>query len=90
MNDHDETTPNNDLAALRALLFEAIREVKTGAMDLNRARLVNEIGKTLVDSGRLQVDYLRLTDGERADFMEPPAPALPAGITGVTVHRLKG
>lgn len=86
----DETRPRDDLDGLRALLFETIRQVKGGHMDLDRARMVNDIGKTLVDSGRLQVDYLRVTDGSKADFLESQQQQLPPGITGVTVHRLKG
>ena len=85
----------DDMAALRAHLFETLRNVKAGQMDLDRARMVNELSKTLVDTGRLDVDYLRVTQGERSDFLAPVAgaaatPGLPPGITGVTVHRLKG
>lgn len=90
----DETNPQrDDMGALRAILFETVRAVKASTIDLDRARMVNELSKTLVDTGRLDVDYLRVTQGERSDFLAPAAdkaPGLPPGITGVTVHRLKG
>ena len=90
----DNPTPQrDDMAALRAHLFETLRNVKAGQMDLDRARMVNELSKTLVDTGRLDVDYLRVTQGEKSDFLaavNTSPPGLPPGITGVTVHRLKG
>lgn len=78
---------DKDITALRALLFETLEGVKSGAMDLDRARAVNEISKTLVETARVEVDYLKTTGGQESGFMESPKePALP----GRTVHRIKG
>lgn len=76
---------------LRAALFETLQQVKSGTMDLDKARAVNELGKTLIDSAKVEVEYLRATGGGESAFLDSAAGAdnLPPGITGRTVHRLK-
>jgi hypothetical protein len=77
---------------LRAALFETLRAVRAGSIDLDRARAVNELAKTLVDTGRVEVDYVRATDAAHSAFLAPTLPAspdMPPGITGVTRHRLR-
>lgn len=82
---------SQDITLLRQQLFATLAAVRDGTIDLDRARMVNEIGKTLVDSGRVEVDYLRATDGGKSEFLSTviDTEALPPGITGRTVHRLK-
>lgn len=90
----------NDLAALREELFATMRGVKAGTIDLDRARQVNDIGKTLVDTARVEVDFLRATGEKESAFLAakadhdigtlPPSAEWPKGITGRTVHRLVG
>lgn len=76
---------------LRAALFETLQQVKNGTMDLDKARAVNELGKTLIDSAKVEVEYLRAAGGGESAFLDSAAGAdnLPPGITGRTVHRLK-
>jgi hypothetical protein len=79
----------NNLETLRSLLFETLRDVKDGKMDLDRARGVNEIAKTLVDTAKVEVDFVRATDGTESSFIvgDSPAPQLPGRTT---VHRIRG
>jgi hypothetical protein len=81
-----------DLTALRAALFETLQAVKSGAIDIDKARAVNELGKTLIDSAKVEVDYLRVTGGVESAFIDTAVgnSNLPAGITGITRHRLGG
>lgn len=78
---------------LRTALFDTLEQVKAGTMDLDKARAVNELGKTLIDSARVEVDYLRTTGGEASSFIDTTPDEdekdLPKGITGRTVHRLR-
>lgn len=87
----DTTTPTGqNIEALRAALFDAMRSVRSGALDLDKARAINELGKTLVDTARVEVDYIKATDGVQSQFMKTDqVEELPAGITGTTVHRLR-
>lgn len=75
---------------LRETLFSTLQAVKDGTLDLDKARAVNEIGKTLIDSARVEVDYLRTAGGGESSFIATPGPgSLPPGITGVRQHRIK-
>ena len=77
---------------LRAALFATLEGVKDGSIDLDKARAVNELGKTLVDTAKVEVDYLRATGGGESEFIATAIGAdnLPNGITGITRHRLAG
>ncbi len=83
-------TKAQDLNALRAVLFETLQAVKAGEIELDKARAVNDIGKTLLYSAKVEVDYLRATGQGSSQFLEAPGVPLPAGITSVRRHRLVG
>ncbi len=53
----------NDIAELRSHLFDALRGLKDKAapMDIDRARAVSEVAKTLIESAKVECDYLRIT-----------------------------
>lgn len=77
---------------LRATLFATLQAVKDGSMDLDKARQVNEVAKTIIETAKVEVDYLRVTGGGESEFINTACGAdnLPPGITGVTRHRLAG
>ncbi len=83
---------SQDITELRAQLFATLAGVKDGTVDLDRARAVNEIGKTIVDTARVEVDYLKATGGGESSFLDTTIGSgnLPNGITGVVRHRLAG
>jgi hypothetical protein len=66
-------------------------------MEPDRARAVAQVASVLVDTAKVEVDYLKATGQERAGFLEEPAQvtsdastaALPNGIASITRHRLK-
>lgn len=81
---------------LREALFATLEGVRSGAMDLDKARTINEVGKTLIETAKVEVDYLRVTGGGESAFIDTAVGAgnvpsgLPNGITGVLRHRLQG
>ena len=82
---------SNDLNALRNHLFQTLQAVKDGSIELDQARAINEIGKTLIDSAKVEIDYLRTSqDGTASAFLKPAEEQLPKGILGKRVHRLVG
>ena len=88
MSDDDR----QDINALRAHLFSALQGVKNGTLDLDKARAVNELGKTIVDTAKVEVEYLRATGGGESKFLEATVEGetpLPPGITGIRQHRLR-
>lgn len=94
------TKPNHNIDHLRAVLFDIIDGVKGGTIPLEQAKMVAELTQVVVNSAKVEVDFIRATNGagKASGFIgeqEPPAlptPAtnddLPRGITGVTQHRI--
>ncbi len=76
---------------LRNTLFETLNGIKSGAIDLDKARAINEVSKTIIDTAKVEVDYLKVNNGGESAFIEAIQPQpLPSGIVGITRHVLKG
>lgn len=84
--------PAPHMMDLRAHLMGTLASLRdrTNPMEPDRARAVAQVASALIDTAKVEVDYLRLTNQDRADFLAPQATAtaLPNGIKGVTVHRI--
>lgn len=85
------TTAHN-LAALRAHLFGTIADVRAKRIDLDSARAVNDLAKTLTDTARVEVDFIRATERHASEFLESTTETreLPGGTVRVVQHRMKG
>jgi len=81
-------TKNNDISALRDALFDALRAVQAGTMTPEQAKGVNDIAQTLINSAKVEVEFLKVTGGDGTGFiaLEPNLP----GLTGRVVHRIGG
>ena len=90
---------------LRQHLLATLADLRNreNPMEPDRARAVAQVASVLVDSAKVEVDYLRVTNQDRAGFLEEPAQittdasgaGLPDdyprnGITSITRHRLQG
>lgn len=95
-----DSTNNNDLSGLRAVLFETLRGPKDGSVKPEQAKAINDVGQTLINSAKLEVDYLRATGGNvGTGFIPVCGPAKPGSSmtpTGIktidgnsTIHRLR-
>jgi hypothetical protein len=96
---------SNTIEDLRNALFETLQGVRDGSVDLDQARAINDVAKTIVETAKVEVDYLRVTNGGESSFIssaigadnvppglqqgDPPA-QLGNGILGITRHRLRG
>ncbi len=87
---------NPHINTLRQQLLATLADLRNrdNPMEPDRARAIAQVAGVLVDSAKVEVDYLRATGQDRADFMEAPAQittdALPNGISAITRHRLQG
>ena len=85
---------SNSIDELRQNLFEVIKGVRNGSISIDQAKMVNELSKTIVESAKVEVEFLEVTGATESKFISPPAneegetPATP-GITGRTVHKLR-
>lgn len=52
----------NKIEDLRNHLFEALEMLKDGEMDVDRAKAVSGVAQTIINSAKVEVDYLRLTE----------------------------
>lgn len=87
---------DKSITDLRASLFATLEGIKSGAIDLDKARAVNEVAKTIVETAKVEVDYLRVSGGGESSFLDAAVGSnnlpegLPHGITAITRHRLQG
>ncbi|SPA25899.1 conserved hypothetical protein [Cupriavidus taiwanensis] len=85
---------SNNITTVRQHLLDTLADLRNrdNPMEIERARAVADVARVLVDSAKVEVDYLKATGAQSADFLEGEnkQPALPSGITGVTRHVLKG
>ena len=95
------------LGAVRKVMLEqliALRAAKPGAdltEELKRSKGVSELSQTLINSARVEVDYLPLTDQGQSIFLDMPPGSHVArvgttvqagdrnGITSITKHRMR-
>lgn len=93
------SNPKNNLDGLREQLFETLRQVKDGTMEIDRAKVVVQVADALIDSARVEVDYVRVTgEAGGSTFIVPREARLPEPSSGVPdpslvsrrVHRLEG
>ena len=82
---------------LRRRLFETIDGVKAGTTTVEQAKTIGDLSQVIVNTAKVEVDYLRATDGGESSFISTavgranlPGAAkgepLPSGITGVRRH----
>lgn len=83
---------SKNITDLRETLFATLQAIKDGSLDLDKARQVNEVAKTIVETAKVEVDYLRVSGGGECGFLDAAIGAgnLPPGITGVVRHRIAG
>jgi len=74
---------------LRDLLFSAIEGVKSGTLDVERARMIGDLSQVMVNSAKVEVEYAKATGQKGSGFLEQ-AQELPNGITGIRQHRMIG
>lgn len=74
---------------LRDLLFATIEGVKSGDIDVERAKMIGDLSQVMVNSAKVEVEYAKATGQKGSGFLEK-AEELPQGITGIRQHRLMG
>jgi hypothetical protein len=54
----------NSINELNSILFDTIRRLKEGdsTMDIARAKTIADVGQTIINSGKTQIDFLRMRD----------------------------
>ena len=82
MSSHTETIDD-----VRAALFAALRGIKDGTMTIETARVTNEISQVLINTAKVEIEFLRVSGGAESKFIAPTEPD--TGLSGVTRHLLR-
>jgi len=93
------STPH--ITQMREHLMETLASLRDrdNPMEPDRARAIAQVAGVLVDTAKVEVDYIKATGAEKSDFIEPQVDnvvKLPNGPTAnnpfpnVTRHRLEG
>lgn len=61
----------NKIEDLRNHLFEALEMLKGGEMDVERAKAMSGVAQTIINSAKVEVDYLRATEQIRGTGFIP-------------------
>lgn len=74
----------NNLDTLNSILFDTLRDLRAGSIPLDRAQAIRETAQTLINSAKVEVDYVKATDGRRGttgliDAGRKPIEQLPSG-----------
>jgi len=97
-----ENTPHIDQVRNALLATLADLRDRTNPMDLDRAKTVATVASVLVDTARVENDYLKITCQDSSQFLQQPPPAADGqesttvqpgdrnGITSITQHKLRG
>jgi hypothetical protein len=98
----------NHISTVRQHLLDTLADLrnKENPMDIDRARAVAEVASVIVNTAKVEVEYLKATNQTHTPFLEVPpdadvahlgqvttvtdVDALPNGITSITRHRLEG
>lgn len=79
------------MAELRAALMGTLDDLRNREtpMDVDRAKAVAHVAGVLVETAKVEIDYLKVTGGQKSEFIEP-AQELPPGVVGIRQHRIAG
>lgn len=92
------TTPH--ITSLREHLMQTLASLRDreNPMEPDRARAIGQVASVLIDSARVEVDYIKATGADRSDFLEGQTSTPQLGgeptahnpFPSVTRHRLNG
>ncbi|MFM0324810.1 hypothetical protein [Caballeronia glebae] len=86
---------SNNISTVRQHLLDTLADLRNreNPMEVERARAVADVARVLVDSAKVEVDFIKASGATGSDFMLPEdeetQPQLPNGITGIRRHQIK-
>lgn len=84
--------PTNDITTVRTALFDTLRGLgnKNEPMDIERAKAINEVAQTIINSAKVEVDALRVIGGTGSGFIPALPPSKPEQKPALQNLREKG
>jgi hypothetical protein len=79
---------------LREHLFATLDGLRSGSVSIETARAISEVSQTIINSAKVEVEYAKVSGADSSTFLaaadDDDQVRLPAGVTGITRHRLRG
>lgn len=74
--------PNPHIDQVREILMATLRDLRDreNPMELERARAVASVAAVLVDTAKVENDYLKITGQDRSNFLEQPTDELQSSM----------
>ena len=63
------------IETLRDHLFDALDALKAGSMDVDHAKAVSDIAQTIINSAKVEVEFMRARGSDRSTGFVPELPA---------------
>lgn len=67
----------SDINALREHLFAAIDGLRKGTLKVAEAKAISELSQTVINSAKVELEFMQATESEGTGFIPAPKPALP-------------
>lgn len=88
----------NDITELRSHLFDTLKGLKNGTIDIDKAKAISLVADTIIDTAKVEVDFIRVSGENGTQFIaaqseKPKISPTPTGEVvrsgNVTTHKLK-
>lgn len=80
---------SKNISDLRDAMFDTLQLLNEGKITIEQAKAASEVGQVIINSAKVEVDYIRANNGGDSEFLDPVAEhTLPEGVTGVVRHRI--
>lgn len=71
------TTPAPHISDIRNSMLEQMKALRSAAPDaieaeLKRSKAISELGQTMINSAKVEIDYLQVTKQDHSPFLETP------------------
>lgn len=89
-------TTERSLATMRDYVFDALdalgNKQDVNALDIEKAKVTADLCQVLINSAKVEVDYMKKTGSEGTGFITTPEEEERAALNGMTgkVHRIRG
>jgi hypothetical protein len=79
----------SNINELRSALFETLQAVKSGTMDIDRAKAVSDVAQTIINTAKVEIDYIKATDANiSSEFIGNQArlTGMPPAVPGIALQ----
>lgn len=60
----NEIEKKDNFDSMRNLLFESMRMVKEGTLDVEKAKSISQMAQTIINSVKVELDFIKMTDSK--------------------------